>query len=76
MRASDSTTSQWIFGGDGLGFPYWTTEDQWLGRDCIIVDEDEGIGSLATRFKTFDATSVIQLNGKTYYIAVGHGLLK
>jgi dolichol-phosphate mannosyltransferase len=76
MRASDFTTSQWIIGGDGLGFRYWTTADQWIGRDCIIVDEDEGIESLASRFKTFDAASEIQLNGKTYYVAVGHGLLK
>jgi dolichol-phosphate mannosyltransferase len=74
MRASDSTTSQWIFGGEGLGFPYWTTADQWIGSDCIIVDEDEGIGLLASRFRTFEAASKIQLNGKTYYIAVGHGL--
>jgi dolichol-phosphate mannosyltransferase len=72
MRASDSTTSQWILLGEGLGFPYWTTKGQWLGRDCIVVDDGEC--TFASRFKTFEGAGEVHLRPKTYYIYIGRGL--
>ncbi len=38
-RPSDFTTSQWILGGIGVGFPYWTDAQSWIGRDCLLVLE-------------------------------------
>jgi len=40
VDTSEYTTSQWIFGGSGLGFPYWTQRERWTGNDCIYVIDD------------------------------------
>lgn len=75
VRASDFTTSQWILGGEGLGYRYWTTKAQWIGRDCIVVDDDQNdIKGFAPQFKRFEVADEVVLNGKTYYIGIGHGL--
>ncbi|HUZ07770.1 MAG TPA: glycosyltransferase family 39 protein [Candidatus Paceibacterota bacterium] len=74
VRASDFTTSGWILGGEGLGFPYWTKKAQWIGCDCIIVDDSNDLGQFASRFKQFEMAEDVHLNRKTYYIAIGHGL--
>jgi len=75
LRASDFTTSGWILGGEGLGYPYWTTKDKWIGGDCIVVDDDQNeLRGFAQQFRTFEMASQIQLNRKTYYIGIGHGL--
>ena len=75
VRASDFTTSGWILGSDGLGYPYWTTKDQWIGGDCIVVDDDQNdIKEFASRFNTYEAAGELTLNQRTYYIYIGHGL--
>jgi dolichol-phosphate mannosyltransferase len=75
VRASDFTTSGWILGGEGLGFPYWTEKKKWIGCDCIIVDDSNDLGQFASRFKTYEAAGEIHLNRKTYYIGIGRSLL-
>jgi hypothetical protein len=75
VRASNFTTSGWILGSDGLGYPYWTTKDQWIGGDCIVVDDDQNdIKEFASRFNTYEAAGELTLNQRTYYIYIGHGL--
>jgi len=76
VRASDFTTSGWILSGEGLGYPYWTTEEQWTGSDCIIVDDENDLKQFTLCFKTFEAAGEVHLNQKTYYIGIGHGLLR
>jgi dolichol-phosphate mannosyltransferase len=41
VDASHYTTSQWLFGGNGLGYPYWAEVDHWRGRDCVYIDDGE-----------------------------------
>ncbi len=74
VRASDFTTSGWILGGEGLGFPYWTEKDKWIGCDCIIVDDSNDLKQFASRFKKFEMAEDVHLNGKTYYVGIGRGL--
>jgi dolichol-phosphate mannosyltransferase len=80
-RASDFTTSQLILGGEGLGYPakssyfYWVKEDQWIGCDCIVVDDQNDIVRFAPRFKKFEVVDELHLFRMTYYIGVGHGRL-
>jgi dolichol-phosphate mannosyltransferase len=45
-RPSQTTTSQWVFGGEGLGFPYWMDPGQIEGANSVLLVE--------TRDKTFD----------------------
>jgi hypothetical protein len=75
VRVVDFTTSQWILGGDGLSYPYWAKEDQWVGCDCIVVDDKDDFGKFASLFKKFDVVDVFHLAHKTYYIGVGRGRL-
>jgi len=74
VRASDFTTSGWILGGEGLGYPYWTKEDQWIGCDCIVVDDQDDTGRFTSRFRKFEVADEFRLNHKTYYICIGRSL--
>lgn len=74
--ADQRTTSQWVFGGSGLGYPYWLDLQAWIGRDCIFVTQDRDELKAAGRF--FDRMAppaVFDERGEgTYYIARGYGL--
>ncbi len=71
VRASDFTTSQWLIGGEGLGYPYWAKADKWLDCNVVIVDDRNAIGKFASRLEEFDLLDDIRLNRKSYHIAVG-----
>ena len=45
-RPSQTTTSQWVLGGEGLGFAYWIHPREVAGANCVLVVE--------ARDKTFD----------------------
>lgn len=75
VRASNFTTSGWILGGEGLGYFYWTKKDEWIGSDCIVVDDQENMERFAPQFKKFEVVNEILPGGKIYYIGIGHGLL-
>lgn len=72
-RASDFTTSQWIVGGSGLGYPYWVRQGQWGDSDCILVGGGHDIERFASRFRQFTVVNELQLDHKDYQIAVGRG---
>jgi len=74
VRASDFTTSHWILGGDGFGYPFWTKKEQWIGGDCVVVSDQKDIALFAPRFEKFDFVDECHLPRKTYYIGVGRGL--
>lgn len=68
-RASDFTTSQWILGGEGLGYPYWAKP--WKQSPIIVVADDNNIGSFAPHFRQFTVVRELKLAGKKkYQIAV------
>jgi hypothetical protein len=74
VRASDFTTSQWITGGDGIGYPYWAKPELWAGSDCVVVDDKKDIMEFAPHFKDFVLVEQIRLGRTTYRIAIGRGL--
>lgn len=74
VRASQFTTSQWIVSGPGLGFAYWTERTNWIGRDCIVVDDDGDIEKFAPYFETFEVLDDPRLTGTKYRIAIGRRL--
>jgi dolichol-phosphate mannosyltransferase len=74
VRPSDFTTSMWILGGDGKGYPYWTKADQWIGCDCIIVSDRNNLEKFAPRFKKLEVVDEFPTKRRTYYIGVGHCL--
>ncbi|HWB19888.1 MAG TPA: glycosyltransferase family 39 protein [Phycisphaerales bacterium] len=41
-RASKYITSQWLIDGEGLGFKYWSKESDWIGRNCVYLDDRGG----------------------------------
>jgi dolichol-phosphate mannosyltransferase len=73
-RASQFTTSQWILDGEGLGYAYWLNRDDWIGRDCIVVSDQDDTGRFSSRFEKFDFVEECRLPGKTYYISIGRRL--
>jgi len=38
-RASADVTSQWPLGGTGLAYAFWSQKADYIGRDCLYVDE-------------------------------------
>jgi len=39
-RASDYTSSEWMISGEGLGYEYWMSRKDWVGRTCVVVYDD------------------------------------
>ncbi|MBE7445346.1 MAG: hypothetical protein HS132_08915 [Planctomycetia bacterium] len=74
MRASDFTTNQWILGGRGLGYAYWTNKDQWIGHDCVVVKKGNNVEKYASQFREFQLVDEFRLNHRTYQIGIGLGL--
>ncbi|HPQ40325.1 MAG TPA: glycosyltransferase family 39 protein [bacterium] len=79
INSAESTTSHWIFGETGLGFPYWIDRERWTGRDCLFVDVDlqRMLAKIAPYFESVHVVNdprLETLGGDAYYIAVGTGL--
>lgn len=70
------TTSEWLVGGKGLGYEYWSTAAQWEGRDCILVDDDPSIEPEARKFFTrvdqVPDPRLTHLFRHPFAIAIGH----
>jgi len=74
VRASQFTTSQWILGGRGLGYAYWANKNQWIGQDCVVVEEGNDVEKYASQFREFRLVDEFRLNRRTYQIGIGRGL--
>jgi hypothetical protein len=75
----DFTTSQWLFGGEGLGYPYWHSLDKWRGHDVIFVDDDDKNieARLGPHFREVEVVAderLLALGGKRYRLAIGRDL--
>lgn len=73
---ADFTTSQWPFGGEGLGYPYWHSLDKLRGQDVLYVDDnDEEIKQrLGPHFREVDFVAderLLALGRKRYRLAIG-----
>ncbi|MFI4881702.1 MAG: hypothetical protein ACIAQU_03855, partial [Phycisphaerales bacterium JB064] len=75
-ESAEFTTSQWLVGGVGLGFAYWSDREQWRGRDCIVV-ADARDGDLLDRLRPHftsvelaDEPRLGELGRKRYQIAI------
>lgn len=72
VRSSDFTTSQWVAGGNGLGYPYWVKP--WDKSACIIVDDDNDIDQFAPLFQHFKIVKQVRFTGKRkFQIAIAQG---
>lgn len=76
VRAADSTTSQWVLGGQGLGYPYWHSLEEWQGRNVLYVTDDYGntYERLKPRFREVKLVAderLLGLGHKRYRLAVG-----
>jgi dolichol-phosphate mannosyltransferase len=74
VRASDYTTSQWLVGGIGLGFPYWAPASRWHESPMIVVGETNHLAKFAEKFQHFQLASVLNAPGnRAYGIGVANG---
>ncbi len=62
--------------GKGLGYPYWSTQSEWIGSDVIYVSDDRDFADVARWFDSFDIVSDARLvgAGQDYHVAVGRRL--
>lgn len=75
------TTSQWVFGGNGLGYPYWADPDKWRGCDLLYLythDSDEDIlESLDPYFRKVELIKderLLTIAPQPYRLAIGRFL--
>ncbi len=80
VDAARFTTSQWIVGGEGLGFEYWVPPQRWLGSDCIYI-ATESADDLPKRLGyCFDSIEIVRdarlekLGRRGYGLAICRGL--
>lgn len=72
------TTSQWVLGGNGLGYPYWSDRNRWQGSVAIFIDDDEG--ALARTRDHFDEVRLVtdarllELGRHKYQLVMGKNL--
>lgn len=71
------TTSQWIVGGDGLGYRYWSDRSHWIGSNVIYISQE---GSSREELESwFESVRWIDnprlKTGAGYHVAVCRGLL-
>lgn len=76
VNTAHYTTSQWVFDGNGLGYPYWHEFDNWRGRDVIYVDDDDEdiLARLGPHFKEVKLVSdarLLSLGRRSYRLAIG-----
>lgn len=43
VAAAHFTSSQWLLDGKGLSFEYWHRPSDWLGKDCLVVDNNDDL---------------------------------
>ena len=82
--AAQWTTSEWILGGRGLAYAYWSDPSDWVGRDCIYVfenDHKDRLRRLRGRFDSVEVVDEVDLRSTTgsksggrYGIAICKGL--
>ena len=76
------TTSQWLFGGRGLGFPYWNDGRDWTGEDCIYVVDGTAADLFKATHAIFESVEPVNdsrlqsLAGGRYHIAICRKLMK
>jgi dolichol-phosphate mannosyltransferase len=73
-----NTTSQWVFGQNGLAFSYWSNRSEWTGSDVVYVAESSDT-VLARARPWFDSIEEIKdprLAGRRggYQVFIGRGL--
>lgn len=74
------TTSQWVVGGEGLGFRYWVDPMKWKGADCIFVsiesadDLPKRLGYAFESIQIIDDPRLTKLNRRGYGMAICRGL--
>jgi hypothetical protein len=78
LEASHTTTSEWVAtGGQGLACEYWLKRPEWLGRDCIVVDREDGIQAIGRFFQTVEMVDDPRLSAcGGYRVAICRGLLQ
>lgn len=76
-RPTHFTTSQWLVGGAGLGYPYWMDRSQWIGRDCVYVTwSKNALAEVAPYFQRVKALPPVEHAGsRPCYIILCYGLL-
>lgn len=72
---STCVTSQWFIRGSGLGYEYWGDPNDWIGRDCIFVnDKRDLVDNLQNRFDSVELVSDPRLPaGGRYQMAICRG---
>lgn len=81
VNATDYTTSQWILGGEGLGYEYWSQRNDWAGFDCIYVTDDKDIDVLTqlqlrehfASVELVEDARMLNLGRKRYSLAICRG---
>jgi dolichol-phosphate mannosyltransferase len=76
-KSTHNTTSQWLLGGEGLGYRYWLDRSQWIGRDCVYVTMSKNaVAEVSPYFRRVEALPPVQQpSGKPCYIVFCYGLL-
>lgn len=78
VDSSHYTTSEWLLGGNGLGYPYWGDLDRWQGVDCLYISDNEiDVARLQQHFKEVHIVSdprVSAIERGRYHLAVGRCL--
>jgi dolichol-phosphate mannosyltransferase len=76
VEASQFTTSQWILGGRGVGYEFWSDRNDWIGANCLYITDDTHM--LADLSRWFDRVEPVDdprlNNGKAHYMAWCFGL--
>lgn len=72
------TTSQWVLGREGLGYRFWSEQQDWVGTDVIYVsDDDDFLREMTPWFKSVEVIDDPRLRqSRLYHVAVGHHLLR
>lgn len=79
VNTAHYTTSKWILGGNGLGYPYWSDRNRWQGWDCIFIDDDEEDVLSRTRDHFDEVRQVIdarllEIGRRKYQLIIGKHL--
>lgn len=71
------TTSQWVVGGSGLGYQYWSDRSRWVGSDAIYISQrGSSRQELESWFESVRWIDNPRLDiGAGYHVAVCRGLL-
>ncbi|MEO6435834.1 MAG: hypothetical protein ABIP55_08740, partial [Tepidisphaeraceae bacterium] len=63
------TTSQWVFGEQGLGYRFWSNQADWTGADAIyLATADKGVDPIRPWFESVQIVDDERLNGRKGYV--------